>query len=132
MDEFYSQQSSTARSGPHFTLLDLESTPPAAPKELTRRVTNEVRPSGGQRLAWLLSMFTFLLLLSFFLPLTVEKMSYAVARGKERAKYEAAGEQLDHLGLNDLSRAYQLVANRVSPAWYTSTWWHPNRGEPQS
>jgi serine protease Do len=75
-----------------------------------------VRGGGGDRLAWLLSTVAFLLLLSFFLPYTVEKMTYAVARGRQRAMYETAGEQLRQVGLHDLSKAYQLVANRVGPS----------------
>ncbi len=116
MDEFYSHETSAAQSGAHFTVLngELKTIPPS--REVITRVIEETRPTGGQRVAWLLSMFCFLMLLSFFLPFTVEKMSYAVARGRDRAKYEVAGEQLNNVGLNDLSKAYQLVANRVSPS----------------
>ena len=76
------------------------------------------RPVAGEggRFAWLLSSVAFLLVLSFFLPYTVEKMTYAVARGKQRALYDTAGEKLQNVGLNDLSKAYQLVANRVGPS----------------
>ncbi len=71
---------------------------------------------GRDRNAWLLTSFAFLLLLSFFLPYTVEKMTYAIARGRERARYETAGEKLKNVVLKDLSDAYQLVANRVGPS----------------
>lgn len=74
------------------------------------------RASTGDRFTWLLSSAGFLVLLSFFLPYTVEKMTYAVARGKQRALYETAGDQLREVGLHDLSKAYQLVANRVGPS----------------
>ena len=73
-------------------------------------------PTPRDRLAWLLSASTFLLLLTFFLPYTVEKMTYAFTRGKQRAMYETAGDKLQHVGLNDLSKAYQLVAHRVEPS----------------
>ncbi len=72
--------------------------------------------SGRDRLGWLLSASAFLVILSFFLPYTVEKMTYAFTRGKQRALYETAGEKLQQVGLNDLSQAYQLVANRVEPS----------------
>ncbi|MHB0959787.1 MAG: S1C family serine protease [Pirellulaceae bacterium] len=75
-----------------------------------------VPPTPKDRLAWLLSASAFLLLLTFFLPYTVEKMTYAFTRGKQRAMYETAGDQLQNVGLNDLSKAYQLVAHRVEPS----------------
>ena len=72
--------------------------------------------AGRDRLGWLLSASAFLMLLSFFLPYTVEKMTFAFMRGKQRALYETAGEKLQNVVLKDLSQAYQLVANRVEPS----------------
>ena len=72
--------------------------------------------AGKDRFAWLLTSFAFLLLLSYFLPYTVERMTYAIARGRELARYETAGEMLNNVALKDLSDAYQLVANRVGPS----------------
>ena len=72
--------------------------------------------TGRDRFTWLLTSFAFLLLLSFFLPYTVERITYAIARGRERARYETAGEKLKNVALKDLSDAYQLVANRVAPS----------------
>jgi serine protease Do len=72
--------------------------------------------AGRDRLGWLLSASAFLVLLSFFLPYTVEKMTFAFMRGKQRALYETAGEKLQNVVLHDLSQAYQLVANRVEPS----------------
>ena len=72
--------------------------------------------AGRDRLGWLLSASAFLVLLSFFLPYTVEKMTFAFMRGKQRALYETAGEKLQNVVLKDLSQAYQLVANRVEPS----------------
>lgn len=71
---------------------------------------------GKDRLSWLLSTAAFLVLLSFFLPYTVEKMTFAFTRGKQRALYETAGDSLQNVALKDLSQAYQLVANRVEPS----------------
>ncbi len=118
MDKFYSPESSVSKSGAHLVALnrELHSTATAPSREEHVRVVERAQPTGGQRMAWLLSMFAFLLLLSFFLPFTVEKMSYALARGRQLAEYETAGEQLKNVALTDLSKAYQLVANRVSPS----------------
>jgi serine protease Do len=76
----------------------------------------EAGASSKDRLGWLLSASAFLVLLTFFLPYTVEKMTFAFVRGKQRAMYETAGEKLQNVALRDLSQAYQLVANRVEPS----------------
>ena len=68
------------------------------------------------RWTWLLSASAFLVMLTYLLPFTIEKMTYAFTRGKQRAMYETAGEKLQNVALTDLSRAYQLVANRVEPS----------------
>ncbi len=69
-----------------------------------------------QRTTGLLSILAFMLMLSFFLPYTVERMSYSLTRGRQRAEYETAGEHLKNLGLDDISKACQLVAQRVGPS----------------
>ncbi len=71
---------------------------------------------GAGRLTPLMSLLALMLMLSFFLPYTVEKITYAVARGRQRAEYETAGEQLQNAPLSQLSKAYQLVAHRVGPS----------------
>ncbi|MCU0961852.1 MAG: trypsin-like peptidase domain-containing protein [Pirellulaceae bacterium] len=68
------------------------------------------------RVAWLMSATSLLLLLSIFLPYMVEKMTFAFTRGKQRALYELAGEKLQNVGLQDLSLAYQMIAHRVEPS----------------
>ena len=91
-----------------------------AAEPLRRATVRAARPATlgriSDRLGWLLSASAFLVLLSFFLPYTVEKMTFAFMRGKQRAMYETAGEKLQNVALKDLSQAYQLVANRVEPS----------------
>lgn len=97
------------------------------------------------RVGWLMSATSLLLLLSIFLPYMVEKMTFAATRGKQRALYELAGENLQHVGLQDLSLAYQMIANRVEPSVVhisvvavpgaadlvtgSSPWPHPSTGQ---
>lgn len=88
----------------------------ACPASRLPQVTVATEVQAKDRFAWLLSSLAFLALLSFFLPYTVEKMSYALSRGRQRALYETAGETLRNVALKDLSDAYQLVANRVGPS----------------
>lgn len=84
--------------------------PNSSPASLSDAVTAK------DRWTWLLSASAFLVLLTYLLPFTIEKMTYAFTRGKQRALYETAGEKLQNVALTDLSRAYQLVANRVEPS----------------
>lgn len=93
--------------------------PPGAaqpPLESARSAATASSSAEKERFTRLVSAFAFLLLLSFFLPYTVEKMTYAIARGKQRAKYELAGDKLQQVGLHQLSDAYQLVVDRVGPS----------------
>ncbi len=73
-------------------------------------------PAPKDRFAWLLSSMAFLVLLTFFLPYVVERMTYSFARGQQRAMYDVAGEKLKNVALQDVSDACQLVANRVGPS----------------
>lgn len=86
-----------------------------------------------------------LLLLCMFLPYLVEKMTFAATRGRQRALYDWAGEGLQHVGLQDLSLAYQMIAHRVEPSVVhisvvtlsgatdlvtgVSPWTHPSTGQ---
>ncbi len=87
----------------------------------TERGSSGPVPTAGEalvrdRFTWLLTSLAFLMLLSFFLPYTIERITYAITRGRELARYETAGDTLRNVALKDLSDAYQLVANRVGPS----------------
>ena len=56
------------------------------------------------------------LALRYIVPHMAEEIQYSLTRGEQRAKYEVAGEHLRNAGLNDLSLAYQMVSQRVSPS----------------
>ncbi|MGM0486670.1 MAG: S1C family serine protease [Planctomycetota bacterium] len=97
------------------------STPPTSGEENTplyglRGVRHPVVFPARDRVAWLLSSIAFLILLSFFLPYTVERMTYSYHHGRQRALYDAAGDKLENVSLRDMSEACQLVANRVGPS----------------
>lgn len=69
-----------------------------------------------RRLMWLLSGLAAVLLLRFLVPYLAEQVQYAVTRGKQRAEMEAAEKGLSSLHLDQLSKAYQLVSQRVAPS----------------
>lgn len=90
-------------------------------KEMSLRGLRDMRSSppitaAKDRATWLLSSVAFLILLSLFLPYTVERMTYSYQRGRQRALYDTAGEKLKNISLRNMSDACQLVANRVGPS----------------
>lgn len=64
----------------------------------------------------LFSVLAALLLLWFLGPQLAERLQYSLARGRQRAESEVAAAQLANLGLESLSRQYQLVSKRVGPS----------------
>ncbi len=64
------------------------------------------------RLTWLL----LLLLVVWLAPYFVERIEYAIARGRERAEADSAAQQLPTQYLEELSRAFGLVAKRIGPS----------------
>lgn len=64
----------------------------------------------------MLAMVIVLLIASVLVPRMVEEVQYAIARGQQRAEHERAGELLQNASLNEISRASQLVTQRISPS----------------
>lgn len=57
-----------------------------------------------------------MLVLRFVVPYFAEPIQYAITRGRQRAEYDTAGQALKSLNLDEISRAYQLVSQRVAPS----------------
>ncbi|MFO0820403.1 MAG: trypsin-like peptidase domain-containing protein [Pirellulales bacterium] len=68
------------------------------------------------RLTWSLTILGFLLVLVSGLPLLVEEIQYRLERGRQRAQVEIATAALGDMNLSDISRAYQMVSQRVGPS----------------
>lgn len=68
------------------------------------------------KLLWLLTFLGVLLALTYLIPHMVEQIQYASARGKQRAAHELAKAELNGEPLAQLSRASQLVSQRVGPS----------------
>lgn len=73
-------------------------------------------PSPLQRFLWLACAIAGLTLLAQLLPPFVERMQYALTRGRQRAEYETATVQLPNSPLAELSKASQLVSRKVGPS----------------
>ena len=68
------------------------------------------------KLLWLLVFLGALLAISYIVPYVIEETNYSATRGKMRAEYEQAKEELAGDPLAQLSRGYQLVTRRVAPS----------------
>ena len=91
---------------------------------LRRQEDNELRKrnlqsnnSGSLWPAYTLFTSTVLLLAAWLIgPRLVEEYSYAATRGKVRAEYESAVQILEDQPLENVSKAFQLVAHKVRPS----------------
>ncbi len=72
--------------------------------------------SGLSGLYFLLVSAALMFCIWFIGPRLVEEYHYAAERGKSRANYEGAVEQLSQQPLANVSQAYQLVAQRIRPS----------------
>lgn len=88
------------------------SLPPGAPQPGPYRPEYYPQRSPLPRLTWLL----VLLLLVWLTPVFVERIEFALVRGKERAEAEVAAGQLPTNLLKELSRDFSLVAKRIGPS----------------
>lgn len=86
--------------------------PAGAPQPVPYRPEYYPHRSPLPRLTWLL----VLLLMIWLLPVFVERVQFALVRGKERAEAEVAGTQLPTNLLKELSRDFSLVAKRIGPS----------------
>jgi serine protease Do len=88
---------------------DFRSRPSPAPLE---------RPAsdGLSRFLWLVAIISFMVATRYFVPWFAEEIQYSISRGRERAQYETATEQLNKRPLADLSKACQLVSKRIGPS----------------
>ncbi len=68
-------------------------------------------------IAWTLIVFMLsLVLLRFIMPGLVEEVHYAIERGKQRARYDIADDQLSKTSHSDISAISKLVTQRIAPS----------------
>ena len=68
------------------------------------------------KLLWLLLFLAVLLSVSYLVPYAIEETQYAANRGRLRAEYELAREELKGTPVAQLSRAGQMITQKVSPS----------------
>ena len=79
-------------------------------------VSSTPPPSSKFLFTRMVCFLLFLLALTYFAPMVAEEVSYRIARGKQRGQYEVASEKINRTALRQLSDAYQMVSQRVSPS----------------
>lgn len=68
------------------------------------------------KLLWLMAFLVVLLAVSYLVPFIAENTQYAITRGKQRAEYDFAKVHLADAPLAQMSLAYQMVSQHVSPS----------------
>jgi len=63
-----------------------------------------------------LVLLALLLALQYLVPYLLERYHYAITRGKQQAEYDVAAAGLQDLQLSALSKASQLVSQKVGPS----------------
>jgi serine protease Do len=118
----------TRSAGANSTVSDYSSAPdqdsrpfaptlaPPAPPPVPATAAPPIPRGAGPPLTRVLLLLTLLLMLQYVVPYILERYQYAVTRGRQRAEYEAAVQGLRDLNLDGLSKAYQLVSQRVAPS----------------
>ncbi len=105
--------------------------PPIPPAELRGRA----RDAGPEQVAWdepaphrpvvrhspfglsrVLFLLALLLILQYMVPFLLERYHYAITRGRQQAEYDVASQGLRDLQLDALSKASQLVSQKVGPS----------------
>ncbi len=72
--------------------------------------------SSGNGVIWLLATMVLVLSAWYLGPLAIERYQYAATRGRVAAEFEKASEILAGLPLNDVSMAFELVAQKIRPS----------------
>jgi serine protease Do len=67
-------------------------------------------------LSRVLFLLALLLILQYMVPFLLERYHYSITRGKQQAEYDVASQGLRDLQLDALSKASQLVSQKVGPS----------------
>jgi serine protease Do len=84
-----------------------------------RAPSNQRASEAGALLAgvfWFLATVMLVLAAWFLGPMAIERYQYAATRGRVEAEYDKARQMLGDLPLQDVSLAFQLVAQRIKPS----------------
>jgi serine protease Do len=121
MDEFSPASASQSDSRPPAQPAPAEIPPPRSESRLPGSAELESSETFRIKLAWakllwLLVFLAVLLSISYLVPYAIEETQYAANRGRLRAEYESAREELKGAPLAQLSRAYQKITQKVGPS----------------
>lgn len=72
--------------------------------------------SASARVVWVSLFLMGVVLMRYAVPYMCEEVSHSIARGRQRAEYEVATQYLQQVSFDSLSKAYQMVSQRVVPS----------------
>ena len=116
-EEPLDSESGDTNPGEFTKSVDVHSGGPTKPNRsstMTRHEQRNSRPGSG-----LLVMFPLIAVvcgLVWMGPIIIERYQYAATKGRIRAEYEVAANMLEDQPLSNVSMAFQLVAQKVSPS----------------
>jgi len=95
--------------------------PPPGGRVQTPRPRPHIRRAGPAgrapfTLTRILILLGLLIVLQYLVPYLLERYQYAVTRGRQQAEYDVAAKALESLQLTSLSKASQLVSQKVGPS----------------
>nr|MCU0873741.1 hypothetical protein [Pirellulaceae bacterium] len=67
-------------------------------------------------LSCVLFLLALLLIMQYMVPFLLERYHYSITRGRQQAEYDVASQGLRDLQLDTLSKASQLVSQKVGPS----------------
>lgn len=85
-------------------------------ERIMAKLDDPPRETWAGRLFWLLCMAAFLVGLWQVGPMVAERYQYALTRGKVLAEYENAEKILKDSPLANMSKAYELIAQKIKPS----------------
>jgi len=95
---------------PHLVFSATIKNPPPAPRAL------HYAAEGYMRFLWLTAVLLVMVALRYLVPWFAEEVQYSITRGRERAAFEQASQNLGKLPIADLSVACQLLTKRIGPS----------------
>ena len=101
--------------------------PPIEPPPLVQAGSSSNKPlsqpsaksasfSSTRILTGVLYLLALLLVVQYVVPYTAERIQYGLTRGRQQAEFEVASAGLRELPLASLSKAYQMISQRIAPS----------------
>ncbi|MCA9175580.1 MAG: trypsin-like peptidase domain-containing protein [Planctomycetales bacterium] len=82
----------------------------------SRAPVPDQHPEATARVVWVMIFLLGMLMVRYAVPFMVEEITRAMVRGRQRAEYEVATQYVNQVSFDSVSKAYQMVSQRVAPS----------------